>query len=121
MKKAAKELIGIAKSLTAADTDGMVAAIAEGLAQGDKAIERAAIIADKGNKKAYKADNALERSLRGASKEEADAVIEALRKNKVDTGRLGSRTVDLLEKLSGQKIYPSPWPVMKQRYYISEV
>lgn len=122
--KIAKELgaVSVAKELTksrqASSTESMVKGLAEGFNTFDRILDAASDKSDKASKQAYIFEQKLKREVRTA--EDAQAVIDALSKNKVDTGRLGGDFVDVLETLSGQKIYPAPWRSNKQRKYITD-
>lgn len=63
----------------------------------------------------------LERELRDLLRKNpsvAAAIVDALRKNGVNTGSMESRLTDEISRLSGQSIYPPKWPVEKAEYAI---
>jgi len=49
----------------------------------------------------------------------ADKMIDIIKENKLDTGdSFGSDFIDILEQVSGEKIYPPKWSVRKPKYSI---
>jgi hypothetical protein len=66
-----------------------------------------------------KADQSL-KALVGWKDGAAGVALESLKKNRVDTEIMSSRTVDAIEHFTKSKLYPPPWVVEKSRWDINE-